>query len=394
MADTPIRRVVVLVLDGFGVGAAPDAARFGDEGSDTFAHSVEAAGGARLPNLRSLGLGNLHPASGIPAVAEPRASHGRMREASPAKDTVTGHWEMMGCTVEEPFAIFAGGFPREIVEAFKKAAGVSGLIGNKAASGTEIIQECGPAHERTGLPIVYTSADSVFQIAAHERVVPLKKLYAWCEAARRVLDRWRVARVIARPFVGSAGNYTRNYNRRDFAMEPTSETVLDRLAARGIPTVGVGKIHDLFSGRGLSASVHTEGNRDGMAATVGLLEEAPEGLVFNNLVDTDMLYGHRRDPKGFVRALEEFDEDLGVLLERLRPSDLLLISADHGCDPTFRKTTDHTREDVPVLAFRPARPRGSDLHVRKSFADLGATVAEVLGVAPPEGSRSFLGDLL
>ncbi|HET6204076.1 MAG TPA: phosphopentomutase [Planctomycetota bacterium] len=394
MPDPPIRRVVLLVLDGLGVGASPDAARFGDDGTDTFGHACETAGGAKLPVLQALGLGNLHPARGVPPAEKPRAAYGRMREVSPAKDTVAGHWEMMGCPTEKPFATFPEGFSLEIVEAFKKAAGVAGMIGNKAASGTEIIQECGPAHERTKLPIVYTSADSVFQIAAHEGVVPLTVLYAWCLAARRILDRWNVARVIARPFVGKAGSYTRTYNRRDFAMAPPRETVLDRLGAKGIPAVGVGKIHDIFSGRGLADPVHTEGNRDGMAAVAGLLADLERGLVFANLVDTDMLYGHRRDPKGFVKCLEEFDDDLRVLLERLGPSDLLLLTADHGCDPTFAKTTDHTREDAPLLAFRPGGPAGRDLGVRSTFADLGATVAEALGVPPPAGSRSFLSEVV
>ena len=393
MAEPPIRRVVVLVIDGLGVGASPDAAKFGDEGTDTFGHACEAVGGAKVPTLQALGLGNLHPAKGVAPAERPRAAYGRMREVSPAKDTVNGHWEMMGCTTETPFATFPKGFPLEVVEAFKKAAGVPGMMGNKPASGTEILKECGPVHERTRLPIVYTSADSVFQIAAHEKLVPLATLYDWCLAARRILDRWNVARVIARPFVGTPGDYTRTYNRRDFAMAPPKETVLDRLAAKGLPVVGVGKIHDIFSGRGLSGSIHTEGNRDGMAATVGALAEMEGGLVFANLVDTDMHFGHRRDPKGYVRCLEEFDDDLRVLIEGLSPSDLLAITSDHGCDPTFAKTTDHTREDVPLLVLRPGGPPGGDLGVRATFADLGATVAEALGVAPPGGARSFLGDL-
>ena len=393
MPSSPYRRAVVLVLDGFGVGAAPDAAAFGDVGADTFANAVAAAGGITLPNLRRLGLGCIHTVPGLGPADAPTASFGRMRETSPAKDTISGHWEMMACPVEEPFAVFPGGFPEEIVREFCEEAGVAGVLGNRAASGTEILEDLAEEHERTALPILYTSADSVFQLAAHLDVVPLDRLYAWCESARRLLDAHRVGRVIARPFRGRAGSYVRTYDRRDFSMAPPGETVLDRLAAKGIAAVGVGKISDIFSGRGLSASVHTEGNRDGMAATVGLLADLEGGLVLVNLVDTDMLYGHRRDPVGFVRCLEEFDEDLGVLLEHLREGDLLAISADHGCDPTFAKTTDHTREEVPLLLFDAARRCGVDLGVRETFADLGATVSEALGAGTPASGRSLLPSL-
>jgi phosphopentomutase len=390
LPESPYRRAVVLVLDGVGVGAAPDAAEYGDEGTNTFAHAAEAAGGATLPALRRLGLGRICRARGVVSADSPAASYGRMRERSPGKDTITGHWEMMACPVSEPFALFPRGFPDEIVRAFCEAAGVRGVLGNRAASGTEILSELGAEHVRTGLPILYTSADSVFQLAAQEEVVPLDRLYAWCEAARRILDPHRVARVIARPFVGRAGAWTRTYRRRDFSMAPPAETVLDRLAAKGIDAVGVGKISDIFSGRGLSASVHTEGNRDGMAAVVGLLRDLDRGLVFANLVDTDMLYGHRRDPKGFVRCLEEFDEDLAVVLEHLERGDLLAIGADHGCDPTLGKTTDHTREEVPLLLFDPARPSGVDLGVRDTFADLGATISQALGAGSPAHGSSLL----
>jgi phosphopentomutase len=383
--DPQHAHAILLVLDGVGVGALPDAARFGDSGTNTLLHTAEAAGGLRVPTLASLGLGNVQPAPGLEPVTAPRASWGRMAERSADKDTQSGHWEMMGRAVLTPFEHYPNGFPGEIVDAFCRAAGVKGVLGNKAASGTEILKELGPEHERTGLPIVYTSADSVFQVAAHEEVVGLDKLYAWCQAARRILDPYRVGRVIARPFVGRDGKYTRTFNRRDYSMPPPGLTVLDALKARGVATVGVGKIEDIFAGQGLTESIHSEGNRDGMRRTIERLKTLDRGVLFTNLVEFDSHFGHRRDPKGMARALAEFDEDLKPLLDALRPGDRLYLTADHGNDPTFTQTTDHTREYVPVLMYEPGVD-GKALGVRSSFCDVGASVAELFGLTPGAGT--------
>lgn len=375
----PYRRVFCLVLDSLGVGALPDAPSFGDAGTDTLAHIAETVGGLHLPVLESLGLGRVGTFAGIKAVEAPRAAYGKCAEQSAGKDTSSGHWEMMGQPVSRAFATFPEGFPAEILEPFCRAIEVAKVLGNVAASGTEIIERLGPEHERTALPIVYTSADSVFQIAAHLGHVPLELLYRWCEVARDLLDEHRVARVIARPFRGRAGSYERTYDRRDFSMPPPGPTWLDRLQADQVPTIGVGKIEDIFAGVGISHSIHTAGNRDGMAATVGLATELESGFVFVNLVDFDMLYGHRRDCRGYARALEEFDTDLDVLLSKLRPDDLVLLTADHGNDPTHHGS-DHTREYVPLLACDGRSSLRGDLGVRDSFADIGATVGAAFGV--------------
>jgi phosphopentomutase len=381
------RRFVVIVLDGVGVGALPDASRFGDEGTNTLLHTAEAVGALELPTLRELGLGNVQRAPGLEPVAAPRASWGRMAERSPDKDTQSGHWEMMGCPLLRPFAHYPNGFPKEIIGAFCGEAGIRGVLGNKPASGTEILKELGAEHERTGLPIVYTSGDSVFQVAAHVEVVPLETLYRWCGIARRILDNYRVGRVIARPFTGRDGNYTRTFDRRDYSMPPPGPTVLDVLKARGVPIVGIGKIGDIFVGKGLTESVHTEGNRDGMRATLEAARRLESGLVFTNLVEFDSHFGHRRDPAGMARALRDFDQDLAPLVEELRPGDRLIVSADHGNDPTFTKTTDHTREYVPLLVYAPGET-GRALGVRGSFCDIGATVADAFGARGAAGGAA------
>jgi phosphopentomutase len=373
------RRVLLLVADSVGCGALPDAAATGDEGANTLANTARAVGGLHLPVLGSLGLGHVTGILGVPPEARPRGFHGVARPRSPGKDTITGHWEMMGLVLEAPLRTFPAGFPADLCAEFLRESGAPGLLGNEVASGTEIIARLGAEHQRTGWPIVYTSADSVLQVAAHEQTVPLATLLDWCRAARRVADRWRVARVIARPFTGEPGSYRRTWNRKDFAIAAPGPTVLEDLAAAGVPVVGVGKIPDIFDGRGLSESVHTEGNADGLARTEALLGRVDRGLVFVNLVDFDMLYGHRNDPAGYARALEAFDAFLPRLMERLGPEDLLLLTADHGCDPTTA-STDHSREQVPVLAWRRGAGGGS-LGTRDSFADVGATVAEWLGVA-------------
>lgn len=372
-------RAIILVMDGVGVGAMPDAGRFGDEGANTLLHTAQSAGPLRIPNLTKLGLGNIQEAPGVPRVSEPLASFGRMSERSADKDTQSGHWEMMGVPVLKPFAHFHNGFPREILDPFCKECGVSGVLGNKPASGTEILKELGPEHERTGLPIVYTSYDSVFQVAAHEAVVGVDKLYHWCTVARRILDPYNVGRVIARPFVGSKGNYSRTFNRRDYSMPPPGPTVLDELKEAGIPTVGIGKIEDIFAGRGLSQAVHTEGNHDGMLKTLESVSTLDRGVIFTNLVEFDSHYGHRRDPSGMARALAEFDEQLESVMWAMRPGDRLFLTADHGNDPTFTKNTDHTREYVPLLIYQKGT-RGRDLGTRDGFCDIGSTVAAMFGL--------------
>ena len=385
-----MKRVFLLVLDSLGVGAMPDAEQFGDVGAHTLDHLVAAAGGLDAPRLAELGLGAIEGVHSIPAPARPKGAFGRARESSPGKDTSTGHWEMMGCPLEHAFPVYADGFPPAIVEPFVARAKLPGVLWNKAASGTEIIERFAAEHIATGKPIVYTSADSVFQIAAHETHFGLERLYECCRIARDILDPYGVGRVIARPFVGEAGSYQRTYNRRDYSMLPPRDTVLDRLKARGVPVVGVGKIEDIFAGRGLTESVHTEGNLDGMRATNELASKLERGLVFVNLVDFDMLYGHRRDARGYRRALEQFDVGLRELETRLGPDDLVLMTADHGNDPTKHETTDHTREYVPILAAGQRVRAGTNIGTRASFADIGATVEEALGLAPVGPGLSFL----
>jgi phosphopentomutase len=380
---------VVMVIDSCGAGQLPDAAAYGDAGANTLANCARQVGGLQLPVLQSWGLGNVTDIAGVPRTAEARAAFGRMREQSQGKDTTTGHWEMMGVVLEKGFTTFPHGFPPELMQEWLRATGVPGYLGNKPASGTVILEELGAEHLRTGWPIVYTSADSVFQIAAHESVVPLEKLYRWCEAARTVGKKWGIARAIARPFVGEGpGKFKRTYRRRDFSQPPPPGTVLDLLAEHGVRTVGLGKIPDIYDGRGIAEPVHTEGNADGLRQTAQLLDRMRGGFLFVNLVDNDMLYGHRRDPVGYARALAEIDAALPAIAGKLRQGDVLAITADHGCDPTF-PGSDHTREYVPLLVCAPSRPRGSDLGVRESFCDLGATVAEFFGVRAPRG-KSFL----
>ena len=373
------QRVILIVLDSVGCGALPDAVSYGDEGSDTLGNTSRAVGGLHLPCLGSLGLGNIVPLQGVPPVERPRASWGKMAERSAGKDTTIGHWEMMGLVVEEPLSTFPQGFPEEIVTAFVRATGRD-VLWNLPASGTEIIRRLGEEHVRTGKWILYTSADSVFQVAAHEEVVPVEELYAACQWARKLLDPYRVGRVIARPFVGECGSYSRTYNRRDYSIEPFEETVLDRLAASDVPVIGIGKIHDIFAGRAITRSIHTDGNRDGICKTSEAMKSETRGLIFVNLVDYDMLYGHRRDPKGYAAALEEFDAHLPDLIEMLDQGDLLIITADHGCDPTLSRHTDHTREYVPLLILNPEEAVGKDLGVRQTFADVGALVEEAFSL--------------
>jgi phosphopentomutase len=381
------RRAVILVLDGVGVGAAPDAADYGDAGCDTLGNLARARGGLSLPNLAAAGLGNIASIEGVAPTATPAGAWGRMRPASAGKDSTTGHWEIAGIHLRRPFPTYPDGFPRELVDAFARATG-RGVIGNVAASGTEIIARLGEQHGSSGKWIVYTSADSVFQIAAHEAVVPLEELYAACETARSLLVfPHDVSRVIARPFVGTPGEYSRTTNRRDYALAPPEETLLDDLAAAGVPRAGVGKVDDLFAGRSLRAR-HTQGNGEGIEAILEWLRGEQGGLLFANLVDFDTLYGHRNDPAGFERALREFDDALPAIRSALREDDLLFITADHGNDPTT-SSTDHAREFVPLLALGEAVHPVS-VGERPTFADLGATVAEWLNVGFRGRGTSFL----
>ena len=384
------KRAIIIVADGAGCGGAPDAAAYGDAGADTLGNLARAVGGLALPNLQALGLGNLTAIAGVREAAAPRAAWGVMRQASAGKDTITGHWEMAGLVTTQAMATFPNGFPREITAPLYAAAG-RGLLGNKPASGTAIIDELGPQHVATGDLILYTSADSVLQIAAHEDVVPLNELYRICAAAREIADRHHIGRVIARPFVGTPGYFRRTYNRRDFSLIPPARTLLDHVLDAGQSVVGVGKISDIFAGRGLGFSIHSEGNSDGMHLTLEALATLDRGLLFVNLVDFDMLYGHRNDAAGFARALGELDRWLPELESALRPADAVFITADHGNDPTT-PGTDHTREQVPLLAFGPA-VQPARLGTRASFCDLGQTIAEGLGVAPLAQGDSFLAAL-
>jgi phosphopentomutase len=401
-------RVIVIVLDSVGIGELPDASAYGDEGSNTLGN-IAGQVPLRVPTLRSLGLG--HVAAIGPPMPEPRGAYGRMAEASPGKDSVTGHWEMMGVVLDRPFPTFPHGFPGEVITEFERRIG-RGTLGNVVASGTEIIERLGAEHMQGGKPIVYTSADSVFQIAAHEDVIPIAEQYRICEIAFDLVARGMgVGRVIARPFVGVPGSFRRTANRHDYALEPIAETLPDRLTSRGIPVVAIGKINDLFAGRGIARTTHTSSDAEGMEQLFETMEQVEQGLVFVNLVDFDTLYGHRNDFAGYAANLEHFDEALGRLLPRLRPTDLLMVTADHGNDPTT-PSTDHSREYVPVMivggldgpseggpdvrsdgglaAAGPSVRRGADIGTRKTFADLGQTVAANFDVGPLAHGTSFL----
>lgn len=389
-----IKRVVLIVLDSVGIGEMPDALAYGDAGCKTLQHTAEAVGGLNLPNLERLGLGKIAPIRGLNEHLPAFGCYGKMAERSIGKDTTTGHWEMMGIVQTKPFAAFPDGFPKEITEPFKAIVG-GDFLGNFAASGTEIIAKLGEEHMKTKKPIIYTSADSVFQIAAHESVIPLERLYEICEKTRKLLDPYLVARVIARPFEGTPGNFVRTKNRRDFSLAPNGQMVLDYLLEADIPVIGVGKIWDIFNGQGISKKRKAGGNEDAIMETILAMDECLEGLIFTNLVDFDMLYGHRRNPQGYATALSQFDQSLPEILKRLLPQDLLLISADHGCDPTATHSTDHTREYVPLIAYRGTNQKqGVHLGTRSSFCDIGATIADVFQVKDPSCSESFLAQVL
>lgn len=381
------KRVIWIVLDSVGVGEMPDAAAYGDTGSDTLGN-IARIRGLNVPNLCKLGLGNLKPIPELPKANPPEGAYGRCTLASPGKDTTTGHWEMAGIHLSKPFPLFPHGFPSAVMDEFEKRVGRS-AIGNKAASGTEIIKELGEEHMQTGSPIVYTSADSVFQIAAHEEVIPLWELYRMCEIARAILrGPYEVGRVIARPFEGAPGEFTRTANRHDYAVPPPKGMLLDKLADRKVEVYSVGKIFDVFLGRGIEDHVTTKSNVDGMAKTLEAMKEVNAGLVFVNLVDFDQQYGHRNDVEGYAGAIEEFDAWLPQFRNALKPGDLAILTADHGCDPTTA-STDHSREYTPLLVFGPEARGNADLGLRGSLSDIGQTVAENFGTSIEKGT-SFL----
>jgi phosphopentomutase len=389
-----LKKLVLIILDGVGCGELPDAHQYGDAGSNTLANTARVVGGFHLPNMQAMGLGNITPIEGVDPAPRPTASYGRMAERSRGKDSTTGHWELGGVITASMLPTYPEGFPAEVMDRFLGVTGVGGYLGNIPASGTAIIASYGDAHCATGYPIVYTSADSVFQIAAHEEVIPPAALYELCEKtrARVCTGQHAVGRVIARPFVGKDGGYTRTTNRRDFSLPPPAPTVLDALLAAGVPTTAIGKVDDLFAMRGISVSFHSRTNAEGVEFLLRESGRRMPGLIFANLVDFDMLYGHRNDPQGMARALEEFDRAVPALLATLGDDDLLIVTADHGNDPVM-PSTDHSREYVPLLAYTPLSGGGVDLGIRSTFADVSATIAEYFGVSATPAGESFLSAL-
>ncbi len=385
-------RIFWIVLDSVGIGELPDAADYDDVGRNTLGHIAESRA-LEIPTLVRLGLANIAPLKHQTPATVPLGSYGKGATCSPGKDTTTGHWEMAGVWLDQAFPVYKNGFPPELIQEFEKQTGRK-TIGNKPASGTEIIKELGEEHVRTGKPIVYTSGDSVFQIATHEDIVPITELYRMCEIARKLLvGPHRVGRVIARPFTGTPGNFVRTTRRHDYAVDPPKPMLMDVLAERKVRIFGIGKIHDIYNGRGVEEYVTTKGNADGMEKLKAAVSDRKNGLIFANLVDFDMLYGHRKDVEGFARSLEEFDRMLGDFLPLLSLSDLLMITADHGCDPNPRwPTTDHSREYVPILAYSAGSSAGVNLGVRDTLADMGQTIAENFGTAIPHGT-SFLREI-
>lgn len=389
-----IKRVFIVIIDACGVGALPDAERYDDAGAATLQHCAEAADGLEMPHCRKLGLGNIADIRGVPPARKPEACFGKMAEQSAGKDSTTGHWEIGGIITDQPFPTYPNGFPEDLVRTFEARAGIK-TIGNKTASGTEIIEELGEEHIRTGAVILYTSADSVWQLAAHEDIYPLQQQYQYCQMAREMLTgEHAVGRVIARPFVGRPGSFVRTPGRKDFSVEPPEDTLLDVMISAGYKTYAIGKIRDLFAERGITTHVKTAGNDEGMQKLIEAAREDREHqLVFANLVDFDQLWGHRRDPHSFAKALEAFDRRLGELLQRLREDDLLIITADHGCDPTYDKHTDHTREYVPLLVYGKKIKAGVDLGTRDTMTDVALTVAEIFDVKHRFTGESFLRDI-
>jgi len=380
----------IIILDGVGIGELPDASDYGDEGSNTLVNMAKAIGGLNLPNLEKLGLGSIEEIEGLKKVEHPLASFGKMKEISKGKDSTTGHWEIGGIYVEKDFTYFPQGFPQDIISKFLKLTGCKGFLGNKPASGTEIINELGDEHVKTGYPIIYTSADSVFQIAAHEEIIPLNRLYEICEITRNqvLIPPLNVGRVIARPFTGELGNYTRTTNRQDYSLDPPSETILDLLNKNGISTVAIGKINDLFNYRGIKIQEKTKSNEEGCKKLIEYSIKLKDSFIFANLVDFDVYYGHRNDPEGFAKALKEFDEFLPKFVGTLDESDSFIITADHGNDPTT-PSTDHSREFVPLLFYKKNK-KSSNLGIRETFSDAAKTVADYFGIKNSLKGKSFL----
>ncbi|MGD6795326.1 phosphopentomutase [Metabacillus indicus] len=393
MSDYTYKRVFLIVMDSVGIGEAPDAADFGDKGSHTLGHIAEHMKGLNMPNMAKLGLSNIEEIEGIPVQEKPQAFYTKMKEASNGKDTMTGHWEIMGLRIDTPFKVFPDGFPDELISAIEEKTGRK-VIGNKPASGTEILDELGEEHMKTGALIVYTSADSVLQIAAHEDIIPIEEQLKICEMAREMTldEKYMVGRVIARPFVGNPGNFKRTANRHDYALKPFERTVMNELQDGGLDVIAIGKISDIYDGEGITDALRTKSNMDGMDKIAETADRDFTGLSFVNLVDFDALFGHRRDPEGYGLALEEYDARLPELMSKLNEDDLLIITADHGNDPVHHGT-DHTREYVPLLAYSPRMKQGTKLPVRETFADIGATIADNFKVTMPKHGKSFLHEL-
>lgn len=390
MEKKKFNRIHLIVMDSVGIGEAPDAHLFGDEGADTLGHIAREMKGLYMPNMAKLGLSNIREIEGVPIADEPLAMYGKMEEASVGKDTMTGHWEMMGLNIDKPFKVYPDGFPKALIDELEKRTGRK-VIGNKPASGTAILDELGEEHMETGALIVYTSADPVLQIAAHEDIIPIEEQYQICEIARELTlaPEYLVGRIIARPFVGTPGNFTRTVNRHDYALKPFDRTVMNELQDERYDVIAIGKISDIFNGEGITDSVRTTGNMDGVDKLLDVMKRDFTGLSFLNLVDFDALYGHRRDPIGYGKALEEFDARLDEIISALREDDLLIITADHGNDPVHAGT-DHTREYVPLLVYSPAIKAGGHMPINKTFADVGATIAENFNVKLPAFGQSFL----
>ncbi len=384
-----MKRAVIIVMDSAGIGELPDAAKYGDVGSNTIGNIAAQMEGFQLPNLEKMGLGNIAAIKGVAAQQNPIACYGKMGEKSPGKDTTTGHWEMAGLILDKAFPTYPDGFPEEVIEAFERAVGRK-TLGNVVASGTEIIDRLGEEHMKTGYPIVYTSADSVFQIAAHESIIPIDELYVMCQKARDLLTgEHAVGRVIARPFEGEAGSFKRTSNRKDFSLDPNGKTVLDFAVEKGLRVKAVGKIEDIFSKKGITDAVHTKNNMEGVDRTLEYMKEDFGGIVFTNLVDFDMVYGHRNNVEGYGKALMDFDARIPEILKEMKEEDLLVITADHGCDPTT-PSTDHSREYVPILVYGKKLRQGVNLGVRSTFADLASTIADYLGLDATLKGESFL----
>lgn len=394
MTMQEFKRIHLIVMDSVGIGEAPDAKAFGDVDADTLGHIADSIGGLHLPNLESFGLGNIRDdIQGIEPVISPKAYYGRMQEASNGKDTMTGHWEIMGLNITQPFITFPDGFPDELIQTLEEKTGRK-IVGNKAASGTDILDEYGEHQMETGDLIVYTSADSVLQIAAHEGVIPLKELYDICEIARELTmdEKYRVGRIIARPYIGEPGHFERTSNRHDYALKPSGHTVMNELKDNGYDVIALGKINDIYDGEGVTKAIRTKDNMDGVDQLLKVMKEPFHGLSFLNLVDFDAKYGHRRDPEGYGKALVDFDKRIPEILSNMKDGDCLMITADHGNDPTY-SGTDHTREYVPLFVIYPGLEKGEELPLRKTFADLGATVSDNFKVSLPEFGNSFLKEL-